>query len=197
MTENNTPPNGDPSKKRKLDTMDGSGSEVSPVCASVMQDLTSFQAQNAAASSSSSNVPSNGATSEDPETEIRRLEGALQKADETIRQMQAAREAIAGRLNELGRSVVVKPWTQEHLKTVVEHHLDEFQAEYALCDDVEGLPDDAKEDAIRILKMRRAIYTGFQSDGTGYRDADGTWIDFEPTQEDLRAFKWEDADSLW
>lgn len=111
--------------------------------------------------------------------------------------MQASREAIAGRLNELGRNVVVKPWTQEHLKTVVEHHLDEFQAEYALCDGVESLPDDAKEDAIRILKMRRAIYTGYQSDGTGYRDADGSWIDFEPTEEDVRAFRWEHADSLW
>lgn len=129
--------------------------------------------------------------------EIRRLEGALQKADESLRQTQAAREAIAARLSELGQVVVVKPWTQEHLRTVMEQHLDEFQSEYTLCDREQGLPEDAKEDAIRILKMRKAIFTGFESDGTGYRDADGSWVDFEPTEEDLRAFRWEDADSLW
>lgn len=130
--------------------------------------------------------------------EIEALQKALTKEEETIKQAQAARERIAAQLKELGQTVIVKPWTTDHLRNDWVHRCGDFRELYGECEDLEiELDDCAKTWAIELLKMHDAIAGQFATDGIGYIDEDGEWRDFEATEEELAEFSWSDADVPW
>ncbi|EJT45775.1 hypothetical protein A1Q1_05924 [Trichosporon asahii var. asahii CBS 2479] len=140
-----------------------------------------------------------GAKKVNPE-EVAALQKALKEAEEKLEQAQEARNKIAAKLEALGQVVVVKPWTVDHLETDWASSLDDFRQTYGEFGEYEDElddDDDAKRWIIRLLKMHDAIQGEFPSDGTGYIDEDGQWVDFEATDQDLEEFEWVDADPLW
>lgn len=134
----------------------------------------------------------------DNKEKVAALQKSLKEAEQKVEQAQKSRDEIAAQLKALGQVVITRPWTHEHLEDAWESRCVDFREEYGECEDFEGeTDDDAKRWAIRLLKMHDAIEGHFPSDGKGYIDEDGSWVDFEASEKDLEEFEWDDADVLW
>lgn len=131
--------------------------------------------------------------SETRKAEVQRLKAALKKAEDTIKAMQDSRRTIAMRLKDLGETVLVNPRTVEWLEEEIDRREDDLCA-----NDTEiGRDEDATEQercaSTYIQHLRDALEGGFPCDAEGYINEEGKSIEFEPTDEELEDFHWENV----
>lgn len=117
-----------------------------------------------------------------------------QKAEAAIKAMEELRRATAERLLELGQRVpesIAKPWSRERLK----HELAEREGDWWDSDTELDRDDPTHEQRFNVTRLQRlkdALDGERPCDATGYFSEEGVWITWEPTDEELKNFTWDD-----
>ncbi|EJT45774.1 hypothetical protein A1Q1_05923 [Trichosporon asahii var. asahii CBS 2479] len=166
-------------KKRKVDVIDVLDSDVEEVQASTSSGSTG------------SETPNEG--SETREDEVKRLRAALKKADDTIATMEKSRRTIAARLQALGEVVLLEPRTAEWLREKIAELEDDFYSNVSEIGCDEDATEEQRFDSTYIQRLKDALEGGFPCDKNGYINAEGRYIAFAPTDEELEDFRWSDV----